>query len=85
MDLSHINSPHFDTAVRYAEDIANKRILANEDRVLACRRFLTDLERDDLDFRSDQFDFVIDLIEETIHMYRARTRMESASRALPCC
>jgi phage terminase large subunit-like protein len=67
MDLSHINSPHFDTAVRYAEDIANKRILANEDRVLACRRFLTDLERDDLDFRSDQFDFVIDLIEGTIH------------------
>lgn len=67
MDLSHINSPHFDTAVRYAEDIANKRILANEDQVLACRRFLTDLERDDLDFRSDQFDFVIDLIEGTIH------------------
>lgn len=67
MDLSRINSPHFDTAVRYAEDIANKKILANEDRVLACRRFLTDLERDDLDFRSDQFDFVIDLIEGTIH------------------
>lgn len=67
MDLSHINSPHFDTAVRYAEDIANKRMLANEDRVLACRRFLTDLERDDLDFRNDQFDFVIDLIEGTIH------------------
>ena len=67
MDLSHINSPHFDTAVRYAEDIANKRMLANEDRVLACRRFLSDLERDDLHFRSDQFDFVIDLIEGTIH------------------
>lgn len=67
MDLSHINSPHFDTAVRYADDIANKKILANEDRVLACRRFLTDLERDDLDFRSDQFDFVINLIEETVH------------------
>lgn len=67
MDLSRINSPHFDTAVRYAEDIANKKILANEDRVLACRRFLTDLERDDLDFRSDQFDFVIDLIEGTVH------------------
>lgn len=67
MDLSHINSPHFDMAVRYAEDIANKRMLANEDRVLACRRFLSDLERDDLDFRSDQFDFVIDLIEGTIH------------------
>ena len=67
MDLSHISSPHFDTAVRYAEDIASKKVLANIDRVLACKRFLTDLERDDLDFRSDQFDFVIDLIEGTIH------------------
>lgn len=67
MDLSHINSPHFDTAVRYAEDIVSKKVLANIDRVLACKRFLKDLERDDLDFRSDQFDFVIDLIEGTIH------------------
>lgn len=67
MDLSHISSPHFDTAVRYAEDIVSKKVLANIDRVLACKRFLKDLERDDLDFRSDQFDFVIDLIEGTIH------------------
>ena len=67
MDLSHINSSHFDTAVRYAEDIASKKVLANVDRVLACKRFLADLERDDLEFRSDQFDFVIDLIEGTIH------------------
>lgn len=67
MDLSNISSPHFDTAVRYAEDIVSKKVLANIDRVLACKRFLEDLERDDLDFRSDQFDFVIDLIEGTIH------------------
>ncbi|MFR5680980.1 MAG: terminase large subunit [Faecalimonas umbilicata] len=67
MDLSHINSPHFDTAVRYADDIVSKKVLVNIDRVLACNRFLTDLERDDLDFRSDQFDFVIDLIEGTVH------------------
>ena len=67
MDLYHINSPHFDTAVRYAEDIASKKVLANVDRVLACKRFLSDLKRDDLEFRSDQFDFVIDLIEGTIH------------------
>lgn len=67
MDLSHISSPHFDTAVRYAEDIVSKKVLVNIDRVLTCKRFLADLERDDLDFRSDQFDFVIDLIEGTIH------------------
>lgn len=67
MDLSHINSSHFDTAVRYAEDIVSKKVLVNIDRVLTCKRFLADLERDDLDFRSDQFDFVIDLIEGNIH------------------
>lgn len=67
MDISNISSPHFDTAVRYAEDIASGKVLANIDRVLACKRFLSDLEREDLDFRNNQFDFVIDLIEGTIH------------------
>lgn len=67
MDISNISSPHFDTAVRYAEDIASGKVLANIDRVLACKRFLSDLERNDLDFRNDQFDFVIDLIEGAIH------------------
>lgn len=67
MDLGHIDSRNFDAAFRYAKDIANKKVLANEDRVLACKRFLDDLERDDLDFRQDEFDFVIDLIEGTVH------------------
>lgn len=67
MNLSKIDSAHFDTAVRYAEEIASLKVPANEDRVLASKRFLNDLKRDDLDFRQDQFDFVIDLIECTIH------------------
>lgn len=67
MDLSHITSPHFKTAVRYAEDIASLKVLVNEDRVLGCKRFLNDLKRSDVDFRQEQFDFVIDLIEGTIH------------------
>lgn len=67
MDLSSITSKHFETAVHYAEEIAEGRALANEDRILACKRFLNDLERDDLDFRQSQFDFVIDLIEGTVH------------------
>ena len=33
MDLSNISSPHFDTAVRYAEDIVSKKVLVNIDRV----------------------------------------------------
>lgn len=67
MDLQHITSKHFETAYRYAKEIADGKVLANEDRVLACKRFLNDLERDDLDFRQEEFDFVIDWIEGTVH------------------
>ena len=67
MNLAHIDSVHFDTAVQYAEDLISGKILANEDRILASKRFLSDLKRNDLDFRQDQFDFAINMIEGTIH------------------
>lgn len=67
MDLSHIHSSHFETAVQYAKNIINAEVLANEDRFLACKRFLADLERKDLDFRQEQFDFVINLIQGVVH------------------
>ncbi|WP_316270316.1 terminase large subunit [Claveliimonas bilis] len=41
--------------------------MANKDRILGCQRFLNDLEREDLDFRQEQFDFIISLIQGTIH------------------
>ena len=67
MDLQHITSKHFETAYIYAKEIADGKVLANEDRVLACKRFLNDLERDDLDFRQEDFNFIIDWIEGTVH------------------
>ena len=67
MNLAHIDSVHFDTAVQYAEDLISGKILANEDRILASNRFLSDLKRNDLDFRQEQFDFAINMIEGTIH------------------
>lgn len=73
MDLSRIDSPHFKTAVKYAEDIANRKVLANEDRILACKRFIDDLTRDDLDFRQEQFDFVINFIESVTHNIKGET------------
>lgn len=66
MDLSHITSRHFETAYRYAKDISEKIVKANVDRVLACRRFLEDLEREDLDFRQEDFDFAIDYIQTCV-------------------
>ncbi|PNE45685.1 terminase large subunit [Enterococcus avium] len=67
MDLSHIDSVHFQTAVDYATELSELRVLANQDRVLACKRFLSDLKRNDLDFWQEQFDFVIDFIEGAVH------------------
>ena len=67
MNVSKITSPHFDTAVTYARRIAAGKVLANKDRVLACQRFLNDLKRRDLDFRQDQFDFVIGLMMVLYH------------------
>ncbi|MEK4425158.1 terminase large subunit [Solibacillus sp. FSL K6-1523] len=66
MDLSHIDSKNFDVAYEYALSIVEGRKIACEENRFAAQRFLNDLERDDLDFRQEQFDFVIGLIEGTI-------------------
>ncbi|MDP1395274.1 terminase large subunit [Lysinibacillus capsici] len=66
MDLSHVNSKHFEVAYEYALSIVEGRKIACEENRFAAQRFLNDLERDDLDFRQEQFDFVIGLIEGTV-------------------
>lgn len=83
MDLSRIDSPHFKTAYAYAEKIASKKIPVNIDRILACKRFLNDLTREDLDFRQNDFDFVIDLIEGTIHHVRGEDETGVSFRGTP--
>ncbi len=83
MDLRHITSAHFETAFQYAKNIADSKILANEDRVLACRRFLKDLERDDLDFRQEGFDFVIDWIECTVHHIQGEDKDGQSFKGTP--
>lgn len=66
MDISHINSKNFEIAIEYAQSIVAGKKIACEENRFAAKRFLNDLERDDLDFRQDQFDFVIGLIQGTI-------------------
>ena len=66
MNLTHITSDNFKVAVKYAESIADYRKIACVENRLAAKRFLNDLKRDDLDFKQEQFDFVIGLIEGTV-------------------
>ena len=83
MDVSHITSPYFAEAVAYAQEIAEGRVLANRARKLACQRFLSDLQRDDLDFKDGQFDLAIKLIEGTIHHVRGEDRAGVSYKGRP--
>lgn len=53
--------------VGYARDVVAGRIIAGEDRVLGCKRFMAFCGRDDLDARPRDADFVIGIIESTFH------------------
>lgn len=66
MNISHIDSQNFKVALEYAESIVSGRKIACQENIQSAQRFLNDLKREDLDFRQDQFDFVIGLIEGTI-------------------
>ncbi|MBS7578445.1 MULTISPECIES: terminase large subunit [unclassified Enterococcus] len=61
-----ITSPYFKEVKKYADDIVKGKRLVNIERVQAAQRFLDDLKSKKWDFKQEQFDFVIGLIEGTI-------------------
>lgn len=83
MELSHIDSPHFKVALEYAESIASGKKIACKENRLAAQRFLDDLKRDDYEFRQDQFDFVINLIEGTIVHQQGEDLMGNPLKGTP--
>lgn len=52
-----------DIAIKYAKDVVERQIIIGEDVVNACKRFLSDLERDDIELRTTQADAVITIME----------------------
>ena len=52
-----------DVAIKYAKDVVNGDIIAGIDRINACKRFLDDLERPELELRDTQPDAAITIIE----------------------
>lgn len=55
----------FKEVKKYARDIVSGEIIANEDRVLAAKRFLKDLDNPAYEMRTRDADFVIKIIEAT--------------------
>ena len=52
-----------DRAKQYAKDVVNGKIIIGADAVNAAKRFLSDLERKDLEFRTIQADAAVSLME----------------------
>ena len=52
-----------ETAIQYAKDVDSGKIIAGDGVVDACRRFLADLKREDLEFRTTQADAAVSIME----------------------
>ena len=53
-----------DIAIKYAQDAASGQLVCGAEVVLAAKRFLSDLERDDLELHTTEPDFVIGIVEK---------------------
>lgn len=53
-------------AIKYANDVVKGKITAGKEIVAACERFLSDLERDDLELRTRDPDVAIAIMEQTL-------------------
>ena len=63
----NVRGKYADEVFSYARGVVDGTIIANEDRYLGCKRLLEFCERDDLDIRTRDADFVIGIIEATFH------------------
>ena len=52
-----------DVAIKYAEDVISGTQIAGAEVIAACQRFLDDLKRDDLEFRTKEPDAAVTIIE----------------------
>lgn len=54
------------TAIKYAEQVTSGKKIAGKEIVMACRRFLQDLKREDLELHTKEPDVVINIIERLL-------------------
>lgn len=52
-----------DTAIKYAEEVVSGKTIAGDDIINACKRFLKDLKRKDLEFRTTEADAAVSIME----------------------
>lgn len=67
---------HYAEIAQYAQDIVDGKLIANRDRVLACKRFLNDLNDDRWEFKPRNAEFCIHVIEHTFVHIKGPARGE---------
>ena len=67
MTDNRIRGKYADEVFSYAHGVVAGLIIAGEDRYLGCKRLLEFCQREDLDIRTRDADFVIGIIEATFH------------------
>lgn len=67
----------------YIDGVLSGAIIAGEDRILACRRFLSFCDRADLEIRCHDADFVIGIIERTFHHRQGQALDATPMRGKP--
>ena len=55
-----------DIAIKYAKDVTKGKIIAGKEVIKACERFLKDLEREDIELKTDDPDFAINIMQKTL-------------------
>lgn len=65
MAKQKLEGKYADTVLAYAQGVVDGSIIAGEDRILGCQRFLTMMEDSRFDIRTKDADFVIGIIETT--------------------
>lgn len=53
-------------AIKYAKDVVKNKIIAGNEVIKACKRFLKDLERKDIELRTTDADFAINIMQNTL-------------------
>ena len=56
---------NYDTVMEYAKSIVEGRKVACKEQIQGCQRFLNDLKNPAYDFRTEEAEFVINIIENT--------------------
>jgi phage terminase large subunit-like protein len=81
--LAEMKGKYAETVLQYARGVVDGSIVAGEDRILGCRRFLRMIEDPRFEIQTQDADFVIGIIEKTFKHRQGQTIDSTPMRGKP--